>query len=131
MATTFSLQAIMTKEVISASPNTPLMEAGKIMARHKFNGLPIVDSENKLLGIVTEYDIISKSFLPIEQRGDMNVMTVREVMNHDPLVLEENASFDEVVAAFRDHHSVNPIPVVDAQRHVKGVVSRLDILKGL
>lgn len=121
----------MTKEVISASPSTPLMEAGKIMARHKFNGLPIVDSENKLLGIVTEYDIISKSFLPIDRRGDLNVITVREVMNHDPLVLEENASFDEVVTAFRDHHSVNPIPVVDKERHVKGVVSRLDILKGL
>ncbi|TSC69234.1 MAG: CBS domain containing membrane protein [Parcubacteria group bacterium Gr01-1014_66] len=128
----FVLRDIMTTEIISVKPDTPLLEAGRLIAQHRFNGLPVVDADHRLIGIVTEYSIIRKSLLPgqrSEVRADMPL--VRNVMNPEPLVLSPDASLEEVMAAFRDHHSVNPIPVVDKEGFLVGVVSRSDLLKDI
>ncbi len=58
-------------------------------------------------------------------------LTVKDVMNGDPLTLPDDATYHEVVAAFRDHHRVNPIPAVNESRNVVGIVSRYDILNPL
>ncbi|OHA43198.1 MAG: hypothetical protein A3G03_02165, partial [Candidatus Taylorbacteria bacterium RIFCSPLOWO2_12_FULL_44_15c] len=116
-------------------------------------GVPVVDEENKLVGILTEYDLIEKSssiHLPTFQKilenlkvlkqdssefqkevREVSALKVRDVMNNDPLTLEPEASFDEMVKAFREHHRVNPIPVIDKNKKVVGVVSRFDVLKPL
>lgn len=146
-----SVEDIMTKEIVSVSVDTPLMEAARTLAAHNFDGMPVVDQDNKLLGILTEYDLISKEpaiHLPTlqiilqdikvynkdksafkETFEKMMSLRVSDVMNPDPLTLNETATFEEVVTAFRDHHRVNPIPVVNKKREVVGVVSRYDILK--
>ena len=144
---------IMTKEVISVDPEAPLFEAAKILADHNFNGMPVVDKENKLIGILTQYDLISQgSFihLPTLQKilKDMNVLgqdkshfkkefkdiialKVKDAMNTEPLALRDDASYDEAVKTFREHHRVNPIPVINKEGKVVGVVSRYDIIKPL
>ncbi|MDO8522829.1 MAG: CBS domain-containing protein [bacterium] len=144
---------IMTKEVVSVNPEMPLFEAAKIITDHNFDGVPVVDKENKLLGILTEYDLISQSssiHLPTFQKllqdisvfgqdkshfkkefADVISLKVKDAMNIEPLILQDDVGYDEVVAAFRDHHRVNPIPVVDSVKHVVGVVSRYDVLKPL
>ena len=143
----------MTKDVISVHPETPLIEAAKIIAAHNFDGVPVVDEGSKLVGILTEYDLISKNsavHLPTFQFIFQNLkvfgqdrsrfqkeveevanLRVKDVMNTDPLTLSEDATYEEAVAAFRDHHRVNPIPVIDKDRKVIGVVSRFDVLKPL
>lgn len=144
---------IMTKEVVSVDSEMLLFEAAKILSEHNFDGVPVVDKESKLLGILTEYDLISQSssiHLPTLQKllKEMNVfgkdkshfkkefadvisLKVRDVMNKEPLALKDSASHDEVIAAFREHHRVNPIPVVDNENKVVGVVSKFDVLKPL
>lgn len=146
-----SVKDIMTKEVVSVGPDTPLIEAAKILVEYKFDGVPVVDKENKLAGILTEYDLISKSsaiHLPTFQKiiQDIGVyrkdkkhftkdleeiasLRVKDVMNNDPLTLPEDATYEDAVTAFRDHHRVNPIPVIDKDKKVVGVVSRYDVLK--
>ena len=148
-----SVRDIMTTKFVAFSPETPLLDATKALLDKELHGAPVVDKDGKLLGILTEYDLISKeSFvhLPTLQivlqniRPDMNDkkdfekhfekianVTVKDVMNSDPLTLPETASFDDTVEAFREHHRVNPIPVVDASKKVVGVVSRFDLLKPL
>lgn len=148
-----SVKDIMTKEVISVSPGMPLIDAARLLAEHNFDGMPVVDAENKLVGILTEYDLISKSTLihfPTFQKiiknlgvyskdkshfqkdfAEIAALTVKDVMNSDPLTLPEEASYENAVQAFRDHHRVNPIPVIDKDRKVIGVVSRFDVLKPL
>ncbi len=147
------LRDIMTKDVVSVFSETPLTEAALIIAEHNFDGLPVVDRDDKLLGVLTEYDLLSKGFslhLPTLQfilkninlfkespeqfQGDTSKimgLQVKDVMNTDPLTLPEHATYEDAVAAFRDHHRVNPIPVIDHNRRVLGVVSRFDILKPL
>ena len=144
---------IMTASVISVQPETTLVEAARLMTEHKFNGLPVTDTNGVLLGIITEYGLISNqsgihlptlqtvlSKLPIfskdksefaQQVEAVTRLTARDVMNADPLTLPNTASYEETVRAFQDHHGVNPIPVIDSTRKLVGVVSRYDILKPL
>jgi len=143
----------MTREVVSVKPETPLQEAAEILAKRGFDGMPVVDEESKLVGILTEYDLISKgsaTHLPTFQKIIQNLgvyskdksqftkdfeeissLKVKDVMNKDPLTLFEDATYEEAVQAFRDHHRVNPIPVIDNDRKVIGVISRFDVLKPL
>ena len=146
-----TVQDIMVREVVSVRPDMPVIEAHEVISRGNFDGVPVVDEENRLVGILTEYDLIVKgsslhlptfqkilSELPVYRKNqgefqkeieELQSLRVRDVMNSDPLTLPDDAPFDAVIAAFREHHRVNPIPVVDKNNIVVGVVSRYDIVK--
>lgn len=116
---------IMTTGAITVTPDMSLLDAAKILNDHDFAGIPVVDKEGVLAGILTEYDIISKS--PKDEM--MASLTVHDAMNTDPIIFQENAPLEEVLGAFKKHHRVNPVPVVDSSRKVVGIVSRYDIVK--
>lgn len=144
---------VMVKEVISVEPEMKLIEAARIIMEHNFDGVPVVDNENKLVGILTEYDLIEKSssiHLPTFQKilenlkvlkqdnsdfqkeaKKISALKVKDAMNSDPLTLDPETPFEEMVKTFREHHRVNPIPVIDKEKKVIGVVSRFDVLKPL
>lgn len=145
------LKEIMTKEVVSVSPEMPLLEGAKILTDKNLNGVPVVDKENKLVGILTQYDLLSKGsavHIPTFQMIFQNLalfksdrsqfkedidkvsnLKVKDVMNDDPLTLKEDQAFKDAVIAFRDHHKVNPIPIVNKDNKLAGVISRHDIIK--
>ena len=54
------IKEIMTKKVISVTPETPLVEAAKLLNDHGFNGVPVIDGKRQLVGILTQYDLIEK-----------------------------------------------------------------------
>lgn len=139
---------IMTKEVIVVHPETPLLDVAKILAEHNFDGVPVVDKDNKLIGIVTEYDLINKTsavHLPTLQivlrnlpqfkqeeahfQQEILSLKVADIMNKEPLTLDPDLPYNEVINLFREHHKVNPIPVIDKDRRVLGVISRFDVLR--
>lgn len=143
----------MTRKVVSVQDDMQLLDAYRIIARHRFDGVPVIDSKARLVGILTEYDVIAKEslvHLPTLQAISSQVriykkdasewekevmilhaLRVRDIMNPDPLTLPVTATFLEAVSAFQLHHRVNPIPIIDAKRHVVGVISRFDVLKPL
>lgn len=147
------IQDIMSKEVVSLTTDMLLGDAAKILAEHSFDGAPVIDGDGKLVGILTEYDLISKGsaiHLPTfqfilqnlqifkkdrshfeKEIKDVSDLKVKDVMNSDPLTLSDAASYEDAVRAFQEHHRVNPIPVIDENRKVVGVVSRFDVLKPL
>jgi CBS domain-containing protein len=146
-----SVLDIMTKSVVSVSPDTLVIEAAELLEKHNFSGIPVIDNNKKVLGIITEYDLLTKgaaihlpTFIKLLKefkihkndrsliRDDLKhivTLTVRDVMNDDPLTLSENASLEEVVLSFAEHHRVNPIPVVDSANRLVGIVSRFDVIK--
>lgn len=148
-----TIKDIMTKDVVSVAPETSLIDVAKLLTEKKFNGLPVIDGAGILVGILTEYNLISNQsgiHLPTLQAvlGNLSVfgkdkkefsdevaevakLTAKDVMNSDPLTLPNTATYEEVVKTFQDHHSVNPIPVIDSTRKLVGVVSRYDVLKSL
>lgn len=149
------IRDIMTRKVISVSPDTPIFDAARIISEHNFAGIPVVDKDNKLIGIVTEYDLIMRtstvnaSFLQnilsevyskkseavksaVENGArQLSSLKVSDIMNKEPLVLSEDATFEEVISSFVAHHRVNPIPIVDKDHKLVGIVSRFDALRPL
>ena len=76
---------------------------------------------------MTEYDIIAHIGGHTGKKN--NVLTVGEIMTKNPYTLSQDATLEEALALFRDHRTVNPLPVIDKDHHVIGVVSRGDLLK--
>ncbi len=148
-----TIKDIMTANPITVTASASLIEVAKLMTDHKFNGLPVVDESGVLVGIVTEYSLISSQSgihlptlqtvlaqLPVFSKDKsefsddvaaVTKLTAKDVMNADPLTLPVSATYEETVRAFQDHHGVNPIPVIDSTRKLVGVVSRYDVLKPL
>lgn len=141
----------MTPNVVTVFPETPLIKAVNILLKHNFNGLPVVDKNNKLIGILTEYDLIIKgtsihlpTFIRLFNELDLYKrdsglikddlkkileLKVGDVMNKEPLYLKEDDSIFKVVDSFSQYHSVNPIPIINEQGVLTGVISRYDLLK--
>lgn len=118
-----SVKSLMSSTVISILPETPVLTAIDIILTNNFNGIPVTDTGGVLVGIITKYDLISK-------RGSLRDDTkVNAVMNVEPLTLNDDASVEDAVRAFSEHHKVDPIPVLDKNRRVVGVISRYDMVK--
>lgn len=118
-----SVKSLMNSRVISVLPDTPIVVAIDILLTNNYNGIPVTDKLGILVGILTKYDII------IKRSSVRDDTKVRDLMNNDPLALVENMTIDDAVRAFSEHHKVDPIPVVDMQRKVIGIISRYDMVK--
>jgi len=141
----------MTRDPVTVTPETLLVDAAQTIMEHKLDGVPVVDRVNKLVGILTEYDLISKgsllhipTFIRLLQDLQLyqkdktrinkdltNLFTLKvgEVMNKEPLTVQPNATLEDAVKIFAEHHRVNPIPVVGKNGILVGVLSRYDIIK--
>jgi CBS domain-containing protein len=146
-----TLSDIMVRNVITVHPDTPVVEAISILVKNQFSGLPVVDKKNVLVGIVNDYNFIvgsSSLHLPTllqlfdrlktykkdhsvlkNELREILALTVFDVMNNNPIVLKIDDSIEKASQIFSQHHTVNPIPVVDEFNRVVGVVSRSDLLK--
>jgi CBS domain-containing protein len=145
------VEDVMTKDIVVVRPETSLAEAAQLLTKHNFSGLPVVSKDGKLAGLVTEYDLIEKGtamHLPtlakllsdfsfyksdkdfvLPEVKKMLSLRVEDVMNREPLTLPENATVEEAIEVFAHHHAVNPVPVIDVQKRLVGILARFDIIK--
>lgn len=148
---TVKVSDVMTKKVVTLSPDDSLEKATRTFEEYKYDGFPVINEEGKLIGIVTAYDMVSQSYathLPsllhiienvYKDQPDTNVLKehfdkvrtvkVRDMMNLDPLVIAPDVRVEDLAKEFIQHHKVNPIPVIDADKNLLGVVSRFDIIR--
>jgi len=142
---------IMTKKIVALGPGDSLEKATQLFEEHNFDGFPVVNEDGKLIGIVTAYDMVSQSYathLPSlinilesvynNKAGDkdlkdqfdrVRVIKIRDMMNEDPLVVGPEVRVEDLAKEFIQHHRVNPIPVIDSDKKLLGVVSRFDIIR--
>ena len=138
---------IMTSPVITVSPRTTIPQAIDIMLRSHLSGLPVVDTARRLIGIVSEGDLLRRAELGTEIRRPRWIETfllpgraadayvhahgrfVEEVMTHDPVWVEETASLAEIVTLM-EHRHIKRVPIVCAEALV-GIVTRADLLRAL
>ena len=139
---------IMTRPVISVTPETTLVEAANTMLQKHISGLPVVDASGKLVGIISEGDFIRRSeigtqrkrgrFLkfilgPGQDASDFvheHGRKVSEIMTTKPLLtVDEDASLEEIVRLMEEN-DVKRLPVVRADR-VVGIVTRANLLQAV
>lgn len=115
---------LMTTDVVAVAPTTTTRDAARMMFRYRVSGLPVVDADDHVLGIITEGDFLAMEL----QRTDEGVApaTVGEAMSHSVLSVSPDL---EVMEAARYMHakSVKRVVVAEEGRMV-GVLSRFDIV---
>ncbi|MFH1214964.1 MAG: CBS domain-containing protein [Pseudomonadota bacterium] len=125
----------MTTPAATVSPETLLPEVRYILNSNKFRHLPVVDSENRLVGMITDRDLRSaypSSILPEEKRmtilAEVANTHVGSIMSSDVVFLSPLSTLDDALHYFaRD--KIGLLPVVDEERYVIGVFSVQDLLK--
>lgn len=114
---------IMTKSVICIRKETPIVEAIKLMAKNNVTGIPVVEDDMTLVGILSEQDVL-RLFHTYEDEKDR---TVSEFMTQPAVHFEENELLLDVCYCLRDN-AIRRVPVT-LNGKVVGVISRSDILK--
>ncbi len=90
-----------------------------------FGSVPIIDQDKKLLGIVSEFDLLNA----IIGGKPLEAITAREVMSKDPIFVLDYSPCEEVIALLQEKH-LTRVPVVNKDGKLIGIVSRTDILHG-
>jgi CBS domain-containing protein len=126
----------MTSDVVTVAPDVPTRHAAELLAAHGFAALPVVAPDGRLLGIVTEADVLRQRMPPTASlaSGDKTAPTglgllVREVMTDEVRSVEGSTHVSDLACLFVDHH-LRSLPVVERDRLV-GIVSRRDLLRTL
>jgi CBS domain-containing protein len=138
---------LMSQEVISINPDADIREAARVMVENDISGLPVINADGQLVGMITERDLLRRrelgtqprhprwaqafldpTFLEAE-RSHAKDRTVADVMSPNPLTVTEGTSLREV-ARLLDTNQVKRLPVVRGKL-VVGVISRKDLLREL
>jgi len=141
---------IMTKEAITVLEDATIQAVGKLFVEKNISGVPVVDEEGKLKGILSEGDLVYQqkpinpplfinlfdSVIQLDRKEfweDVNKIAARtagELMTKTVITADENATVEEL-AKLMINKKVNRIPIVNAANQVIGLVSRHDIVKGM
>lgn len=142
---------LMTREVVTVNRDTTVKEVAGLLLEHKISGLPVVDKENRVIGIVSEGDLIyqdkklyTPAFLEIlggiiylenpnrlgQDLMKMTAAKVGDLMTARVHTVREDATVEEI-ATIMVEKKVNRIPVVDAAGRLTGIVSRQDLVKAM
>ena len=114
----------MTKNIVAARASTTAREIGTKLLIGNFNGLPIVDSNIKLIGIVTTVDI----FQAIKQDKNLESLRAIDTMTKNPVTVKRDTDINEVIDIILQRHIIL-VPVKDDKHKLIGLVDRPDILK--
>lgn len=126
----------MTKEVITVRPETSMLKASKLMKEHDIRRLPVVDTENHVVGIVSDRDI--KDASPSKATTlDMHELyyllselKIKSIMTPNPVTVSPTDTV-ETVAILMEERGFGGVPVVDDDGKLVGIISDHDIFKVL
>ncbi len=129
------VQYYMTPNPITIKPSIPIPEAREILKRHDFRHLPVVDSQGRLVGIVTDRDIRSAYPSSVlsgpeleEELSRLARTPVQEIMSTYLLSLDMESTLDDALLLL-EHQKIGALPVLDEGRVVRGILSIRDLLK--
>ncbi len=134
---------VMTREVITVHPETPLKDVARLLVEHRIGGVPVVDEDSKVLGVVSESDFA------IKERGDeyayarfgwlfgdagrdatriMAARTAGEAMSAPPVTIEGRITCVREAATAMVEHNINRLPVIEDGRLI-GIITRGDLVR--
>jgi CBS domain-containing protein len=141
---------IMTKNLVTISPDTEITHAAKLLLDSHVNGVPVVEKDGKLVGVLCQSDLIAQQkkipipslftfldgFIPLTslKKIEKNIqkiaaITVRDAMTKNPIRVHPDTDIEEIAALMVDK-SFHTIPVEDNGKLV-GIIGKEDILQTL
>ncbi|MGW2183190.1 CBS domain-containing protein [Streptomyces sp. NPDC001732] len=123
---------LMTDDVVSVVPSTSFKEVAKLLAQHDISGLPVVGDEDRVVGVVSESDLLSRQ---AARRPDAGATapsgaecTVAGIMSAPAVTIHAVESAPEA-ARLMTRSGVERLPVVDDEDRLVGIVTRRDLLR--
>jgi predicted transcriptional regulator len=110
---------------LSAREETPAYQVALALLESGLHGMPILDSKEKVVGKVTELDLLKA----LMEGKELEKIPASEVMRSCPVIIAEGTSLEEAAQYMVDLHLFR-IPVVDAENHLVGSITRHDVLRG-
>jgi CBS domain-containing protein len=138
---------VMTRNVVSVTPETTVREVARIFVDNRISGAPIVESDGSLVGMISEGDLLRRNEIGTDERTrtswldlwsanheardyiKSHATAVRDVMTLDPVTVQPDTPLGEV-AGILETRRIKRVPVVDAGRLV-GIVSRANLVQAL
>lgn len=133
------LEAVMTSHVVTADAGTRLEEVWELLRRHRIHGVPVIDAERRVIGMIAIADFLKqvnwRMCETLVQRFQMIFkrqprIAVSDIMTAPAITVARNASLADTFRLFAQH-GINHLPVVDEERRLVGIVTRLDLLAAL
>lgn len=134
----------MTRKVISVEPDASIADAARLMVEHRISGLPVVDRDGNLKGVVTERDFLRRDDKPQRPRwlefaigalpfnsefASFQQRKIADVMSTNPVTVEADAPLEAAVRLI-DQHDIKRLPVMQDGRMV-GIIARADLVRAL
>jgi CBS domain-containing protein len=107
---------VMTTRVVTITEDQSKQQAARLLSQHRISGLPVVNTDQVVVGVVTEYDVIGKEG-----------QTVGEIMTRGVISVTPDTELEEV-SHLLVHERIKRLPVLD-QGKLVGIVSRADLVK--
>jgi CBS domain-containing protein len=130
---------VMTTGAATIRPDASLTDAARVMVEHHISGLPVVDRQERLVGIITEGDFLWPEQKPrlvgllaegaAKVASELNSRRVEDIMTRDPIAIGPETPLEQAVELM-NHHNVKRLPVV-AQGKVVGILSRANLMLAL
>ncbi|MFI6620217.1 CBS domain-containing protein [Streptomyces sp. NPDC050528] len=139
--------SVMTTEVVRATYGTPFKEVARLLGEHRISGLPVVDEDDQVIGVVSETDLMAHQAEapdPYEPKkrfrfadltrsakrraAKATARTAGQLMTAPPVTVHAD---DTIVEAARTmaKHRVERLPVLDEENRLVGIVTRRDVLQ--
>jgi CBS domain-containing protein len=135
---------VMTANVVSVSPEHSVRHAARIMLDHRISGLPVIDDDGRVVGILTEGDLMRRSELGVQALAPVDRQSgteesnagayvkshswkVADVMTSDPVKVDEETPLPRI-AALMVERGIKRVPVMRGE-HLVGIVSRAELLR--
>jgi CBS domain-containing protein len=142
---------IMTKKVITVNQDTSIEELSELLLGNNISGVPVVDNDGKVVGIVTEGDIIIKdtnlhfpryfklldSIIYLESLTEFKnslkkhfATKVSEIMTTEIVSCTADTNIDDI-ASMMVENKINRVPVLTEDKKLEGIITRADIVKSM
>jgi CBS domain-containing membrane protein len=139
-----SVKEVMTRNVATVAPETPLRAVAEVMSQRKVSGVPVIDADGKVVGVVSNKDFLAhmgtgeaKTLMDLVAeclRGSGCVATpirqkyASDIMSSPPITIDQDRSVIEA-ADLLIQKSINRLPVVDPGGKLVGILARADIVR--
>ena len=114
---------IMTKEVVSVKKDTPIYEAMGLLRKNDITGMPVIEDDMTLVGVITEKDVLRLFYADEDERNE----TVGFFMTRSAVSYNENENLRSI-CDFMMINYFRRVPVVSKQGKLVGIISRPDII---
>lgn len=133
---------IMAGPAVSVSADTPVSDVVRLLIEAEFNGVPVVDSDDRPVGIITQGDLVRRADMPL-RLGLLDElahgvvadfyeraagMAAGDVMTHPVRTVREDEAASQAIEMM-NQHDLKRLPVVDASGTLVGVITRLDVFR--